>query len=390
MDYDRQQLLQAFKEKYGDRHGVRGYFAPGRVNLIGEHIDYNGGHVLPCTIKQGTYLLASKRTDNKFNVFSMNYPDSGIVTNSLEELDYDSKYGWCNYVRGIFFTFIKHGYEIPYGFDIYISGNIPGSGLSSSASLEVVTACMIRDIYSFDISDLELALLCKEAENQYVGMNCGIMDQYICTFGKRGSALCLDTATLTSEYVPLHLKDTTFIITDSHVPHNLITSHYNERREECEKLLSILTRRFNISHLCELSDLDLVRCKPLIEDEILFNRLKHVVLEEKRVKEMIKTLKEGNLQIIGQLLRQSGDSLKYDYEATCKEIDLLVDFSNKFPGVYGSRETGGGWGGNTITLIDKDQVERFKSEVSQYYFDKTGLEATFTLLETDDGGRRIF
>lgn len=382
-------LKENFVKRFGEGGDIRGYFAPGRVNLIGEHIDYNGGHVFPCALTVGNYVIARKRTDRKVCFFSENYRKGGIIERSLDNLTYDDKKGWTNYPFGVIWAFDKRGMKLDCGLDVYVWGNIPGSGLSSSAAMEVVIGNMLKDFYGFNVSSTEIALIGQYSENNFNGCNCGIMDQFASAMGQKDQAIFLDCSDLSFEYVPLVLKGCKIIVSNSNKPHSLVSSHYNERRAECEKAVEELSS-LNIQHLCELTPEQFEENKHLIKDDLRRARAKHAVYEEQRTKDAIVALKNNDLVKFGQLLNESGDSLRYDYDATCFEIDVLVDEARKQKGVYGSRETGGGWGGNTASIVEDAYVEDFKKNVGKVYQEKTGLTATFATLEVGEGGRRLF
>ncbi len=384
-----EQLLDNFKKIYGDGGDIRGYFAPGRVNLIGEHIDYNGGHVFPCALKAGTWCVARKRNDNKIFFYSYNAKRTGVIRDYVDSL-VKTEHSWTNYPKGVIKGFQDRGYSIDTGFDAYIFGNIPGSGLSSSAAVEVCFGTMIADLYGFDVSPIDIALIGQDAENKFIGMNCGIMDQFASAMGKENQAIFLNTNDLSYQYVPIDLNGCKIIVANSNKPHSLQNSHYNDRRRECEEALADIQKHVKISTLCELSPEEFESCKDLIRDEDCRKRARHAVYEEWRTKEAVKALNEGDLVRFGQLLNESGDSLRYDYDATCFEIDTLVDEARKQKGVYGSRETGGGWGGNTVSIVKDENIEEFKENVSKAYAEKTNFRTDIYELSIGDGGRRIF
>lgn len=385
-----EELRLAFIRKFGDGGEIHGYFAPGRVNLIGEHIDYNGGHVFPCALTVGNYCVCRKRKDHRIRFYSENYRKGGIMERSLDNLVYDQKEGWTNYPLGVFWAFSKRGMMPTCGMDIYVWGNIPGSGLSSSAAMEVVMGVMLREEFGFTVSMSEIALIGQYSENNFNGCNCGIMDQFASAMGKKDQAIFLDCSDLSYEYVPLILDGCKIIVTNSNKPHSLVTSHYNERRASCEKAVEEIAAEKNIEHLCELTPEEFEQVKHLIKDENRMKCAKHAVYEEQRTKDAIVALKANDLVKFGKLINESGDSLRYDYDATCFEIDVLVDAARAQKGVYGSRETGGGWGGNTVSIVEDAYVEEFKKNVAKIYNEKTGLKATFATLEVGEGGRRIF
>lgn len=386
---NKEELLSGFVKAFGGGGDIRGYFAPGRVNLIGEHIDYNGGHVFPCALNTGNTAVVRQRDDRKLRFFSANYPRLGILEASLDDLVKRNE-SWTNYVKGVIWVLEKRGMHVTKGFDIYIYGNIPGSGLSSSAAMEVVVGTMLKDYYGFDLTPVDIACIGQEAENAFIGMNCGIMDQFASAMGKRGQAIFLDTATLEYQYVPLRLEGCKIVVTNSNKPHSLVSSHYNERRQECEKALSDLQKALPVSALCQLTPEQFEANKSLIADPLCRMRAKHAVYEEDRTNKAVKALMANDLVTFGRLLNESGDSLRYDYDATCPEIDALVEEARKQEGVYGSRETGGGWGGNTVSIVREDCVEAFRRNVTEAYRERTGLRCSVYELEVGDGGRRIF
>ena len=381
--------MREFRKIYGDDGDIREYFAPGRVNLIGEHIDYNGGHVFPCALTVGTYLVARKRTDTIVNFYSANYKRGGVIARDLNSLSYDKSKVWTNYPFGVLWAIIQKGFPIKTGFDIYVYGNIPGSGLSSSASIEVAMGTMLQDMEKLPLCKQDIALISQKAENEYNGCNCGIMDQFASAMASKKHALFLDCATLQYENVPLELKGVKIILANSNKPHSLVSSHYNDRRRECEEALKLLQQKLPIKNLCELTPEEFEENKYLIQDEILLKRAKHAVYEEYRTKEAVKALKENNIERFATLINESGDSLRYNYDATCFEIDTLVDEARSLPYVLGARETGGGWGGNTISIVREDCVDQFIEHVSKAYKAKTSLRADFSVLEVGFGGRRI-
>ncbi len=385
-----EKILNGFKSVFGSEGDIRGYVAPGRVNLIGEHIDYNGGHVFPCALTVGNYAVVRERTDRKIRFYSANYKKGGIYETSLDDLVYSKEAFWTNYPKGVMWTFEKNGYKLDHGFDIYIFGNIPGSGLSSSAAMEVVIAVMLRDFYHFDVDGIEISKMTQYSENNFNNMNCGIMDQFASAMGKKDMAILLDCATLKYEYIPLILKGYKIVVINSNKPHSLASSHYNDRRKECEYALKCIKKCKNINNLCELSPKEFADLSNCINDSTCKSRAFFAVNEENRTKLAVEALKNNNIELFGQLINESGDGLRYDYDATCFEIDALVDAARKQKGCVGSRETGGGWGGNTISIVKDEYVEEFKKNVAEEYKAKTGLTAGIHELEVGDGGRRIF
>lgn len=384
------QMAQLFFQKFGNGGDVRVYFAPGRVNLIGEHIDYNGGHVFPCALTVGNYVIVRKRRDRKVRFYSHNFKKGGILETSLDDISYKKKDGWINYPKGVIWSLAQKGYLMDKGLDVFNWGNIPGSGLSSSAAVELSIATAINDLFEFKISPIELALISQYAENNYNHMNCGIMDQFASAMGKKDNAIFLDCSNLEYQYVPFNLKGFKIIVTNSNKKHSLASSQYNVRREECERALNDLKQVVKIDNLCQLTPIEFEKYKNAIKDKTCQLRAKHAVYEEQRTKDAIIALKENDIDKFGQLLNESGDSLRYDYDATCFEIDTLVDLARKQRGVYGSRETGGGWGGNTISIVLDGAVNSFIKNVGEAYKAKTNKEASFAILEVGDGARKLF
>ena len=385
----KEQLFAKFAELFGDTEGASYYFAPGRVNLIGEHTDYNGGHVFPCALTLGTYGVARRRDDGQMNFYSMNLEDVGVIETTLEDLTPKESNDWGNYILGVVWAFCEKGTPIPTGFDLVIWGNIPGgSGLSSSASLEVLTGLILKDLFNkSELSMVEIALLGQYAENNFCGCNCGIMDQFTVAMGKKDHAIFLDTSNLNYEYAPIVLTDEKIIITNSKVSHSLVDSEYNVRREECEEALSKLQKVVDIESLGELDIETFEKFKGVIEDSTKEKRAKHAVYENQRTIEAVKALKAGNLVKFGQLMNQSHISLRDDYQVSCKEIDILVDLAWGIPGVLGSRITGGGFGGCTVSIVKNNDVDEFVKVVGEGYKEKIGVEPEFYVVEIGDGAR---
>ena len=385
------QLLEKFSEVYGEGGDIREYFAPGRVNLIGEHTDYNGGHVFPCALTLGTYGLARKRQDRKLRFYSVNFSRLGVLESSLDELVPDEKAGWTNYPKGVMWAFEKRGYTFDSGVDFLIYGNIPnGSGLSSSASLEVLTGLMLKDIYGIEeLTMQDLALIGQYSENNFNGMNCGIMDQFASAMGKKDCAIFLDTSTLEYEYAPVKLKDARIVITNSKVKHSLVGSAYNDRRNECETALKELQKVVDIKALGDLSEEEFEAHKDAISSEICRRRAKHAVYENQRTIRAVKALKEDNVEEFGRLMNDSHVSLRDDYEVSCGEIDILVDLAWKIPGVIGSRITGGGFGGCTVSIVKNDAVDTFIETIGEKYKEAVGHEAEFYVVDIGDGAHKI-
>lgn len=385
------ELMQKFYEIFGNEGDVRSYFAPGRVNLIGEHTDYNGGHVFPCALTIGTYGIARKRDDNKIRFYSANFSKLGVIETSLDDLVPSEKAGWTNYPKGVMWTFEKRGYKLTSGVDFLIWGNIPnGSGLSSSASLEVLTGVMLRDLFGFDeITMQDLALIGQYSENNFNGMNCGIMDQFASAMGKKDCAIFLDTSNLNFEYAPVKLPDAKIVITNSKVKHSLVGSAYNDRRNECEAALKDLQKVTDIQTLGDLTEEEFEAHKDAIQDPVCRVRAKHAVYENQRTIKAVNALKENNIEEFGRLMNASHVSLRDDYEVSCEEIDILVDLAWQIPGVIGSRITGGGFGGCTVSIVKNDAVDTFIDTIGKQYKEKVGHEAEFYVVEIGDGAGKL-
>ena len=384
-------VLAKFKEIFGDEGDIRVYFAPGRVNLIGEHTDYNGGHVFPCALTLGTYGAARKREDNKIHLYSMNLDSFGVVEASLDDLTNKKEYNWANYPLGVVWAFKEKGHTITSGFDMVIWGNIPnGSGLSSSASLEVLTGVILTDLFEIkDLSMTDLALIGQYSENNFNGCNCGIMDQFAVAMGKKDHAIFLDTSDLSYEYAPCVLDGAKIVITNSKVKHSLVDSAYNDRRNECAAALKALQSELDIQALGDLTPEEFEAHKSLIKDEIQLQRAKHAVYENQRTIDAVTALKAGDIESFGKLMNQSHISLRDDYDVSCEEIDILVDLAWKIPGVLGSRITGGGFGGCTVSIVKNESIDTFIETIGKTYLEKVGHEAEFYTVDIGDGASRL-
>ncbi len=372
-----EEMLHKFKELFGEDYDEHVYFAPGRVNLIGEHTDYNGGHVFPCALKIGTYAVVSKRNDHKLCMYSFNR-DEDLIEVDLENITYKKEQKWTNYVLGVIDTLKQNGYLVTQGFNLVVSGNIPiQSGLSSSASLEVLIGYLLRDLYHFDFDDVKLALFSQQAENHFVGVNCGIMDQFIISMGKENTALLLDTNTLKYEEVKINLGKYKLVIMNTNKPRRLQDSKYNERRKECDDALSFLQTKLDVHSLCEISVSEFEQYQDLIESEDIRKRAKHAIYENERTILAKKALDDGDIITFGKLMNESHDSLRDDYAVTGIELDTLVDLARSVEGTIGARMTGAGFGGCAIALVKETELQEFYETVSTGYKEKVGLEVTF-------------
>ena len=385
----RETLLKKFEEVYGEGGDIRIYFAPGRVNLIGEHTDYNGGHVFPCALTLGTYGIARKRDDRKLRFYSANFEKFGVIETDLDDLKPYQEANWTNYPKGVMWAVEKRGMKLDTGLDLLIFGNIPnGSGLSSSASLEVLTGVILKDLYSFDVSMVDIALIGQYSENNFNGCNCGIMDQFASAMGKKDHAIFLDTNTLHYEYAPVVLKDAKGVIVNSKVKHSLVDSAYNDRRNECETALKELQTVVDIKALGDLSEEEFEAHKDAVQSDIRQRRAKHAVYENQRTIRAVEALKNDDVATFGKLMNASHVSLRDDYEVSCKEIDILVELAWSIDGVIGSRITGGGFGGCTVSIVKNEAVDTFVDVISREYKKAVGHEAEIYIVDIGDGAGR--
>lgn len=382
----KQKLLDKFAEVFGDARQAKVYFAPGRVNLIGDHTDYNGGHVFPCALAIGTYGVARRREDDRLRFYSMNFQELGVIESSLGELQLAPEAQWTNYPKGVMWAFGERGMEMPVGMDLLLFGNIPnGSGLSSSASVEVLTGYILCDLYGFEVDNQQLAIIGQYSENNFNKMNCGIMDQFAIAMGKKDAAIFLDTATLKYQYVPIALDGAKIVIANSNKKRGLVDSKYNERRSQCESALAKLQKVVDINSLGELDEAAFEKYKDSIDDETERKRAKHAVYENQRTLKAVEALQAGRLEEFGQLMNASHVSLRDDYEATGIEMDTLAEEAWKVEGVIGSRMTGGGFGGCTVSIVKDAAVDTFIDQVGKAYEEKIGYKADFYIVEIGSG-----
>lgn len=383
-------ILKTFAEVFGDAEGAKAYFAPGRVNLIGEHTDYNGGHVFPCALTIGTYGVARKRNDNKLRFYSMNFEQLGVIESSLDDLVPSKEAGWTNYPKGVIWAFGEKGMKVTSGMDLLLNGNIPnGSGLSSSASVEVLTGYILRDFFGFDVTNQDLALIGQFSENKYNKVNCGIMDQFAIAMGKKENAIFLDTATLEYEYAPIHLENAKIVIACSNKKRGLGDSKYNERRSECETALAELQQVVKIKTLGDLDEETFEKFKSIIKSDVRRKRAKHAVYENQRTIRAVEALKNNDVKLFGELMNASHVSLRDDYEVTGIELDTLVEEAWKVDGVIGSRMTGAGFGGCTVSIVKDEAIDTFIEQVGKAYKEKIGYAADFYVVEIGDGPQTL-
>lgn len=381
-----EEVLVKFKELFGDEGEIGVYFAPGRVNMIGEHTDYNGGHVFPCALTIGTYGVARKREDQKLRFYSMNFEQLGVIESSIVDLKPEKEADWTNYPKGMIWAFGEKGMKTEQGMDLVLFGNIPnGSGLSSSASVEVLTGFILKDLFGFEVTNQEIALIGQYSENKFNGVNCGIMDQFAIAMGKAGHAIFLDTATLQYEYAPIQLKDAKIVISCSNKKRGLGDSKYNERRGECESALAQIGEVIGINALGDLTEEQFEQYKDSIKDSVCQKRAKHAVYENQRTIKAVEALKNNNVTLFGELMNASHVSLRDDYEVTGIELDTLVEEAWKVEGVIGSRMTGAGFGGCTVSIVKESAVDEFIEKVGAAYQKKIGYGADFYVVEIGDG-----
>lgn len=382
-------LFSSYKAVFGEGRPLA-YFAPGRINLIGEHTDYNGGHVFPCAITLGTYGLAQKRIDGKVRLYSENFSQSGIISFQIDELDYKPADQWANYPKGVIRFLKEKGYRIDSGLDIYIYGNIPnGAGLSSSASIELLTGVIIQDLFNLSIDRVDLVQVGKEVENKFIGVNSGIMDQFAVGMGKKNQAILLDTNTLKYDLVPVSLGDYVIIIMNTNKRRELADSKYNERRSECEAALAALQTKLDIKSLGDLDNDLFDQNTYLIPEEKLLKRARHAVSENQRTLKARAALANNDLTTFGKLVNASHVSLRFDYEVTGKELDTLVETAWQQDGVLGARMIGAGFGGCAIAIVRESAVDAFKKNVGDAYTHTIGYAPSFYVAEVADGAKKL-
>jgi len=381
--------IESLKEQFVSLYGegvCKIYFAPGRVNLIGEHVDYNGGRVFPCALSYGTYLILREREDDSIFFASENFEYKTRITTDKISKGNDE---WVKYPLGVIDQFQQKGFR-PKGMELLFAGNIPnGAGLSSSASVELVMSVALNELTGANLDQVELVKLSQKAENEFVGVNCGIMDQFAVGMGVKNHALALNCNTLEYDLVPLKMEGYKFIIADTKKQRGLVDSKYNERRSECDQAVDLLRKEKEINFLCDLTESEFWGLKHLIGDDLILKRAKHVVSEHERVTKAVMCLIDEDMVSFGQFMNASHDSLRDDYEVTGVELDAMVEEARKIEGVLGSRMTGAGFGGCTVSLVKDGAVDNFIKEVGKNYQLRTGLKAEFYVAEVGDGARRI-
>lgn len=382
----KEKLIKKFKTLYGDKEDIRLFFAPGRVNLIGEHTDYNGGFVFPCALSIGTYAVVRKREDCKLQFFSENFQQLGVIESSFEDLKYRQEAAWTNYPKGVLWAFLEKEYKIDSGLDILFWGNIPnGSGLSSSASMEILTAFILKELFQLNVSFIEIARIGQYAENHFNGVNCGIMDQFACALGKKENGIFLNTSNLSYKYIPVKLEKAKILIASSNKKRGLETSKYNERRWECEQALKEIQKVKEVESLCDLSEEEFECIKSIIKNPIHQKRARHAVYENQRTFQAVMALKNQELNKFGRIMKESHISLRDDYEVTGKELDTLAESAWNLDGVIGARMTGAGFGGCTVNIVEKEAVDLFIKKVGNEYQDIVGYRADFYTVDIGGG-----
>jgi galactokinase len=383
-------IITTIKKEFCDRFHKEAdaiFFCPGRINLIGEHIDYNGGNVMPCAISSGTYLAVAKNTDNHFRLQCLNFPEVADLELQTSYIKKDNN--WYNFPVGIINELLQNGYSIS-GVDMLFYGNLPiAAGLSSSASIEVATAFALNQLFQLNISKIKIATLSKKVENEFIGMNCGIMDQFAVAMGKKDKAILLNCDTLDYEYLPFEIGDYVLAIINSNKQRSLVDSKYNERFAECNTALNLLKQKLDIENLCDIDIASFELNKKLINNPILEKRALHVISENARVKDAVIALQTGDLEVFGKLMYASHQSLKEWYEVSGKELDVIVEFCKTFDGCIGARMTGAGFGGCAIALVHKNRFADFAGQLPQYYKDRIGYEANVFDSLAEDGVRSL-
>ncbi|HEX5351816.1 MAG TPA: galactokinase [Trichococcus sp.] len=382
-------LKKKFEELFG-KGDYKAFFAPGRINLIGEHTDYNGGNVFPCAITLGTYAIAAKNDLKQVRLYSENFPEAGVISFDLDDLDHKKADSWANYPKGMLRYLKEAGHAIPEGMDMVIFGNIPnGSGLSSSASLELLMGVVLDNLFDLNVDRLDLIKTGKRVENEFIGVNSGIMDQFAVGMGEENKAILLDCNTLEYEMVPVELGNHAIVIMNTKKRRELVDSKYNERRSECEEALAKLQTVVSIGSLGELDEETFEKAKEVLDSDVLYRRARHAVTENQRTLKAKAALQAGELEAFGQLMNQSHISLRDDYEVTGIELDTLVQAAWDQPGVLGARMTGAGFGGCAIAIVEKEAISAFIENVGKTYEAAIGYPAEFYIAEISDGAKRL-
>ncbi len=386
----KEELLQSFETTFGTT-GQDVFFSPGRINVIGEHTDYNGGHVFPCAISLGTYAAYGPREDDLVQLASLNM-DGKIVSFKLtdDQPETAEDKTWANYFKGMLVYLRQRGAKIDHGFNLLVHGNLPyGAGLSSSASIEMLMGEVLKEEFNLTIDQLELVKLGQKTENDFVGLNSGIMDQFAVGMGKKDNAIFLDCNTLEYKYLPLELGDYEIVIMSTNKKHSLAGSAYNERVTQCKEAVKRLQAKLDIKTLGELDSETFDEYSYLINDDVLLRRARHAVFENERTLKATAAMQAGDLEKLGRLINASHVSLHYDYEVSGTELDTLAEAAWQQPGVLGARMIGGGFAGSAISIVKKDQAENLKEKVDQIYQEKVGYAASFYDAEIVDGPHKL-
>lgn len=387
---NKDKLLTQFEDIFQTKETPRAFFAPGRINLIGEHTDYNGGHVLPAAISLGTYALVTKRNDQKMRFYSCNLPEYGVLECDLSDTTFQENHHWMNYPKGMVHYLLKDGHPINEGLDVLFYGNIPyGAGLSSSASIEMVMGTLVNELFQLNIQPIDLVYLGKKVENKYIGVQSGIMDQFTIGMGKKDHAILLNTNTMDYEYTPIKLQDHVIMIMNTNKQRSLADSKYNERRKECEQALVDLQQEVNIQDLCELTGQKFEEHNHLIQSDTHKKRAKHAVYENERTLQAYEQLQKSNFKNFGKLMNESHESLQHDYMVTGLALDTIVQAAWDQSGVLGARMTGAGFGGCALALVEKNKTKQFMKNVNEVYREKVGVNADFYQSEISDGAKEI-
>lgn len=381
--------LNTLKKKFEElfkQPNMKAFFSPGRINLIGEHTDYNGGNVFPCAITLGTYALATKRDDTLIKFYSENFSELGVITIDLNNLEDDPADKWTNYPKGMIKFLKEAGYVIDHGLNILYYGTIPnGAGLSSSASIELLTGFIVQDLFELELDRLDLIKTGQRVENEFIGVNSGIMDQFAIGKGKKDTAILLDCNTLDYEMIPVVLKDHSIVIMNTKKRRELADSKYNQRRSECDQALAEFQKELNISSLGAMDEKTFDEHKAILSNETILKRARHAVTENQRTLKAATALKAGKLAEFGKLMNESHISLRDDYEVTGLELDALVQAAWDQPGVLGARMTGAGFGGCAIAIVENNTIDDFITQVGKQYQEKVGYPGEFYIAQISDG-----
>lgn len=373
-------IKKSFLEKFSSEPTV--FRSPGRVNILGEHTDYNEGFVLPAAIDKNIYFAISKRTDNIINLYAADFDES--FTTDIEKVTRSSTQ-WANYILGVVDQLQKQGFTLT-GFNAVVDGDVPiGAGLSSSAAVECATIYALNEIFELKLDRLQMVPLAQKAEHVFAGVNCGIMDQFASMFGKKDHVIKLDCRSLEYEYVPFNLNGYKIVLLNTNVKHNLAASEYNTRRLQCEKGVSLISPHH--PGIKSLRDVTIEQLKKYVEpvDPLVYQRCKYVVMENERLLGACEDLKRGDIRSLGEKMYQTHMGLRYYYDVSCKQLDFLVEYVKNIPEVAGARMMGGGFGGCTINLVKEEAIEKLVTEISSNYSEAMNLPLTAYIASIEDG-----